>query len=70
MAILGGSPLGLIGVQSGATNPGPRGRSTFNGGGSRNVNVSSYNSSKGNVYYANDSGNSLFTGKRVVSPSP
>lgn len=70
MAILGGSPLGLIGVQSGATSEGSRGRSTFNGGGSRNVNVSSYNSSKGNVYYANDSGNSLFTGKRVVSPSP
>lgn len=70
MAILGGSPLGLIGVQSGATSEGSKGRSTFNGGGSRNVNVSSYNSSKGNVYYANDSGNSLFTGKRVVSPSP
>lgn len=70
MAILGGSPLGLIGVQSTATNNGPSGRSTFNGGGSRNVNVSSYNSSKSNVYYANDSGNSLLTGKRVVSPTP
>jgi hypothetical protein len=66
MAILGGSPLGLIGVQS-TTN---RGRSTFNGGGSRNVNVSGFNESKGNIYYANDSGNSLFTGRRVTNPWP
>jgi hypothetical protein len=70
MAILGGSPLGLVGVQSTAHNSSPKGRSTFNGGGSRNVNVSSYNNSKNNVYYANDSGNSLFTGKRVVNPWP
>jgi hypothetical protein len=67
MAILGGSPLGLIGVQS-TTSKG--GRSTFNGGGSRNVNVSGYNQSKGNIYYANDSGNSLFTGRRVTNPWP
>ena len=67
MAILGGSPLGLIGVQS-STSKG--GRSTFNGGGSRNVNVSGYNQSKGNIYYANDSGNSLFTGRRVTNPWP
>lgn len=66
MAILGGSPLGLIGVSSTDF----RGRSTFNGGGSRNVNVSGYNESKGNIYYANDSGNSLFTGKRVNNPWP
>ena len=70
MAILGGSPLGLVGVQSTPHNPSAKGRSTFNGGGSRNVNVASYNSSKNNVYYANDSGNSLFTGKRVVNPWP
>jgi hypothetical protein len=66
MAILGGSPLGLIGVQS-TTN---RGRSTFNGGGSRNVNVTGFNESKSNIYYANDSGNSLFTGRRVNNPWP
>ena len=66
MAIIGGSPLGLIGVQSTDF----RGRSTFNGGGSRNVNVSGFNESKGNIYYANDSGNSLFTGRRVSNPWP
>ena len=43
MAILGGSPLGLIGVKSGPT---ADGMSTFNGGKSRNVNVNLYNSGK------------------------
>lgn len=38
--VLGGSPLGLIGVRS---RPSADGMSTFNGGESRNVNVSSYN---------------------------
>jgi len=38
--ILGGSPLGLIGVKS---RPTQTGESTFNGGDSRNVNVNSYN---------------------------
>lgn len=38
--VLGGSPLGLIGVRS---RPTADGMSTFNGGDSRNVNVSSYN---------------------------
>lgn len=38
--VLGGSPLGLIGVKS---RPTDGGMSTFNGGDSRNVNVSSYN---------------------------
>jgi hypothetical protein len=41
--ILGGSPLGLIGVRS---RPTADGMSTFNGGDSRNVNVSSYNTGK------------------------
>jgi hypothetical protein len=41
--ILGGSPLGLIGVSS---RPSRDGMSTFNGGKSRNVNVSSYNTGK------------------------
>jgi hypothetical protein len=43
MAILGGSPLGLIGVTS---NP-IGGYSTFNGGKTRNVAVNSYNKSQG-----------------------
>ena len=38
--ILGGSPLGLIGVKS---SPTADGMSTFHGGESRNVNVFSYN---------------------------
>jgi hypothetical protein len=38
--VLGGSPLGLIGVRS---RPTADGMSTFNGGESRNVNVTSYN---------------------------
>ena len=57
MAILGGSPLGLIGVTS---NP-SRGYSTFNGGKTRNVPVSSYNQSKQL---------SLFTGKRQLRAWP
>jgi hypothetical protein len=43
MAILGGSPLGLIGVRS---TPTRTGMSTFNAGNSRNVNVFYYNSGK------------------------
>jgi hypothetical protein len=64
--ILGGSPLGLIGVQSRPTRDG---MSTFNGGKSRNVNVIDYNfgrkqetnirNKKGGVLKA---GVSLFTG--------
>ena len=40
MPVLGGSPLGLIGVKSGPT---ADGMSTFNGGKSRNLNVNLYN---------------------------
>ena len=40
MAILGGSPLGLIGVRS--TPVRATGMSTFNGGSSRNINVNKY----------------------------
>jgi hypothetical protein len=43
MAILGGSPLGLIGVKSA---PEKSGMSNFNGGLSRNTNVNLYNSGK------------------------
>jgi len=57
MAILGGSPLGIIGVESVAKN----GISGFNGGASRNVNVSSYNSSNAG---------SLFTGRRRLRAYP
>ncbi len=57
MAILGGSPLGLIGITSNPSN----GYSTFNGGKTRNVAVSSYNQSKEL---------SLFTGKRKLRAWP
>ena len=57
MAILGGSPLGLIGVTS---NP-IGGYSTFNGGKTRNVMVNSYNKSQGY---------SIFTGKRRLRAWP
>lgn len=43
MPILGGSPLGLIGVSSG---PNRDGMSTFNGGKSRNLNVNLYNAGR------------------------
>lgn len=72
MAILGGSPLGLIGVES---RPTKTGLSTFNGGRTRNVNVNLYNvgketdkermgqtnNTKGGIF-------SLFTGGNVVRP--
>ena len=66
MAILGGSPLGLVGVQSTPHNPSAKGRSTFNGGGSRNVNVASYNSSKNNVYYAPHTISTRFSGLKYL----
>jgi hypothetical protein len=47
MAILGGSPLGLIGVKS---TPSRDGMSTFNAGTSRNVNVNKYNKGNPTVY--------------------
>ena len=57
MAILGGSPLGLIGLKSVPTN----GMSGFNAGATRNVIVSDYNRSKAF---------SLFTGKRRLRAWP
>lgn len=80
MAILGGSPLGLIGVRSLAKSSG---MSYFNGGDSRNINVSNYN--KGTDIYPivnlgdnkygsvrteelNEGTRSLFTGPTVISP--
>lgn len=74
MPILGGSPLGLIGVES---RPTKTGLSTFNGGRTRNVNVNLYNvgqetdrermgktnNTKGGIF-------SLFTGGNIVKPWP
>lgn len=68
--ILGGSPLGLVGVKSWY---GSDGLSTFNSGKTRNVDVNAYNknntsvrnASGGNLY-----GNSLFSGNRVVRAWP
>jgi hypothetical protein len=59
MAILGGSPLGLIGLKS-IADPNT-GRSTFNGGVSRNVNVYDYNRSRGGT---------LFSGQRRLRAWP
>lgn len=58
-SILGGSPLGLINLRSYTD---INGRSTFNAGESRNVDVKSYNNNKSNVGLKY--GNSLFTGSR------
>jgi hypothetical protein len=57
MAILGGSPLGLIGLKSVPTN----GMSGFNAGATRNVDVAKYNRSEAL---------SLFTGKRRLRAWP
>lgn len=61
MAILGGSPLGLIGNQSSPVRE--TGMSTFNGGSSRNINVNDYNTTKG------DKGTkTIFSGSYTISP--
>lgn len=57
MAILGGSPLGLIGVRSLPTS---NGMSTFNGGKSRNIKVNSYNTATGEG--TNNGTRSIFSG--------
>lgn len=62
-SILGGSPLGLIGVRSSYTRTG---MSTFNAGETRNINVIDYNKNKSDKEY----GNSLFTGNRVIRAWP
>ncbi len=67
MAILGGSPLGLIGVRS---TPSRDGMSTFNGGKSRNVNINRYNSGKPNEGDAKGGMVSLFTGGSRVKAWP
>jgi hypothetical protein len=64
-SILGGSPLGLIGVRSYYGNSG---LSTFNAGKTRNVKVDEYN--KNSTKAGMVSGNSLFSGYRVVRAWP
>jgi len=62
MAVLGGSPLGIIGSKSVPSSVAPgQPDSGFNGGNSRNVVVSSYNRSQGG---------SLFTGRRRLRAWP
>lgn len=63
MNILGGSPLGLVGVSSTANGDG---MSTFTGGGSRNVNVNYYNQALSKSYPVTDIGNYTF-GKDSVN---
>ncbi len=66
--VLGGSPLGLIGVKS---RPTSTGMSTFNGGDSRDININSYNSAKEQSTNISVGGNnldstvSLFTGGSI-----
>lgn len=73
MAILGGSPLGLIGVLSTPTRDG---MSTFNGGRTRNVNVNLYNvgkeADKEKLSKSGKKGGmfSLFTGGSIVTAWP
>jgi hypothetical protein len=65
MAILGGSPLGLIGVKS--TPVQATGMSTFNGGNSRNINVNKYNTAI-NPNPKKKGTESLLSGKTTLSP--
>ena len=74
MAILGGSPLGLIGVRSLPTSDG---MSTFNGGASRKISVNAYNNATSGQM-SQTSGNfsgsvgtrSLFSGSASASVAP
>jgi hypothetical protein len=61
---LGGSPLGLIGVLS---RPSRDGMSTFNGGKSRNVNVSKYNNGSKQGESGKERRVSLFSGGSIPS---
>lgn len=67
MAILGGSPLGLIGVRSTPTRDG---MSTFNGGKSRNVNINKYNTGKPNEGDVKGGMVSLFSGGAKIKAWP
>ena len=66
MIILGGSPLGLVGITTDSkktSNPKIQ-YSTFNAGKTRNINVYQYNTSE------SGSQTSLFTGRRRLRPWP
>lgn len=63
-SILGGSPLGIIGVRS-YYNTGTK-KSTFNIDGSRNFDVVAYNNNRKTKIFTNLEGNSLFTGYRNI----
>jgi hypothetical protein len=66
MIILGGSPLGLVGVTTDSkktSNPKIQ-YSTFNAGKTRNINVYQYNTSEAGTQ------TSLFTGRRRLRPWP
>lgn len=63
MPVLGGSPLGLIGVLS---SPDREGNSTFNGGATRNVNVNMYNT----AYESENGTRSLFSGPTFATMAP
>lgn len=65
MAILGGSPLGLIGVKSSPVQG--TGMSTFNGGSSRNISVDKYNKAQ-SLNGKKKGTESIFSGKAVLSP--
>ena len=80
MAILGGSPLGLIGVLS--TPVDKAGMSSFNGGRSRNVNVNFYNvgkeadkeklsksGKKGGMFSTDSNTNKCFLRRILFSPT-
>ena len=62
MNILGGSPLGLINVYSTAN---ANGDSTFNGGGSRKINVNNYNKATSEKYPIQDIGNYSFIAQDI-----
>lgn len=63
MAILGGSPLGIIGLESRSTRTGA---STFPGAKNANFDVNKYNAGKGN----GKDNNSIFYGSRTFKPFP
>lgn len=74
MALLGGSPLGLIGVRSLPTSDG---MSTFNGGASRKISVNSYNNATNGqmnattgVFTGSTGTRSLFSGSPSASLAP
>ena len=64
-SVLGGSPLGLLMVNSGQKN----GFATFNSTTERSINVNNYNGQRNNAA-SSGYGNSLFSGARIVRAWP